>query len=210
MKKNIFSAALVLLTGIVIYSSCSKGDSGSTQPTNPPSNPCAGVIVSITGTVTANTGSNNGSISVAATGGSAFTFNLNGGAFQSSGLFNNLVAGTYTISAKNSNGCTGSAQFTVTTSTISACSGVAGPLFIAVQNVIRTNCAVSGCHTTPNPQSGIDYMDDCQIVAQKDRIKIRAVDGTPSIMPPPPKSPLSAIDKKKITDWIAAGGLFTN
>jgi hypothetical protein len=206
MKKNIVNAALGLLTGIVIYSSCSKGDSGST----PPANPCAGVIVSVTGTVAANTGSNNGSISVAASGGSSFTFNLNGGAFQSSGLFNNLAAGTYTINAKNNNGCTGSAQFTVTTSIASACSGVAGPLFIAVQNVIRTNCAVSGCHTIPNPQNGINFSDDCEIIAQKGRIKIRAVDGTPSIMPPAPLSPLSAIDKKKITDWIAAGGLFTN
>jgi uncharacterized membrane protein len=89
-------------------------------------------------------------------------------------------------------------------------SGTPGPLFIAVQSVIRTNCATSGCHTTPNPQSAINFSDDCQILSQKDRIKIRAVDGNPTFMPPPPASPLSATDKKKITDWIAAGGLYTN
>jgi hypothetical protein len=206
MKKNVFSAFLILITGIVIYSSCSKSD---TSPA-PPANPCSGITVAVTGIITANSGSNNGSISAAATGGSSFTFSLNSGAFQSSGVFSNLAGGTYSITAKNSNGCTGSAQFVVNTTAVSVCSGTAGPLFIAVQNVIRTNCATAGCHIAPNAQNGIDYSDDCQIVTTKDRIKSRAVDGTPSVMPPPPKAPLSAADKKKITDWIAAGGLFTN
>lgn len=207
MKRTAVNFILLLITVIIIFSSCNKGG-GSTS--KPPANPCAGVTVSVAGTVTANTGSNNGSITATATGGSSFTFNLNGGAFQSSGIFSNLASGTYTVTAKNNDGCTGSAQFTVITNSGSACSGTAGPLFTAVRSVIRTNCALSGCHTNPIPQNGIDYMDDCQIVAQKDRIKIRAVDGNPAFMPPPPINPLSAADKKKITDWIAAGGLYTN
>lgn len=205
MNKKAVATVLAIITCVVMYSSCSKSDSGSTPP-----NPCNGVTVSVSGSVTATTGSNNGSISVTATGGSSFTFSLNGGAFQSAGLFSNLVAGTYTITAKNNDGCTGSAQFTVNVNSTSACTGTAGPLFIAVRDVILTNCAVAGCHISPSPQNGIDFSDNCQIIEQKNRIKIRAVDGTPSIMPPPPKNPLSAADKKKITDWIAAGGLFTN
>ncbi|HEV8079533.1 MAG TPA: hypothetical protein VGP43_02390 [Chitinophagaceae bacterium] len=206
--KTTAATLILLITIIVIYNSCSKGGGGSTS--TPPTNPCAGVTVIVSGSVTANTGSNNGSISATATSGSSFTFNLNGGAFQSSGMFSNLATGTYTVTAKNNDGCTGSAQFTVIANTGSACTGTPGPLFTAVRSVIRTNCAISGCHTNPSPQNGIDYMDDCQIVAQKDRIKIRAVDGNPTFMPPPPTSPLSAADKKKITDWIAAGGLYTN
>lgn len=87
-----------------------------------------------------------------------------------------------------------------------------GPLFIAVRGVLQTNCAVSGCHANPSPQNGINFADDNTIVAQKDRIKVRAVDqaGTANQMPQPPRAALSAADQKKITDWITAGGLITN
>ncbi len=87
-----------------------------------------------------------------------------------------------------------------------------GPFFLAVQPVIRNNCAVSGCHTGSSPQNGINFSNDNEIVAQKARIKVRAVDqaGTANQMPPPPIAPLSAADQKKITDWIAAGGAIGN
>ena len=87
-------------------------------------------------------------------------------------------------------------------------SGTDGPLFIEVKNVVQANCALSGCHAGANPQNGIDFNNDAHIVAQKDRIKLRAIDqaGTPNQMPPPPLSPLSAADQKKITDWVSAGG----
>ncbi|MDQ3682699.1 MAG: hypothetical protein M3352_06460 [Bacteroidota bacterium] len=194
----------------VAINSCSKGDGGSTTP---PPDPCIGVTVNVTGTVTnAATGQSNGSIAASATGGSGFTFNINNGAFQSSGTFNNLAAGNYTVSAKNSNGCTGSAQFTVSTSASGACSGTAGPLFLAVKSIVQTNCAISGCHDAQTAQNGINYSIDCDIVAQSARIKARAVDeaGTGTQMPPPPKAALSVADRQKITDWITAGGRFTN
>ncbi|MFL5809753.1 MAG: hypothetical protein ACJ749_09535 [Flavisolibacter sp.] len=87
-----------------------------------------------------------------------------------------------------------------------------GPLFTAVRSVIQANCAVSGCHTNPNPQNGINFSDDNVIVAQKDRIKVRAVDkaGAPDQMPQVPRPALSAADQKKITDWITAGGAISN
>jgi hypothetical protein len=194
---------------VVIYS-CSKGEGGSTTP---PPDPCAGVTVSVTATVTnAATGQSNGSIAASATGGSGFTFNINNGAFQSSGTFNNLAAGNYTIVAKNSNNCTGSAQFTVSTSSAGACSGTAGPLFTAVKSIVQTNCAVSGCHDAQTNQSGINFSVECTIVAQAASIKARAVDqaGTATQMPPPPRAALSVADRQKITEWVAAGGRFTN
>ena len=204
----LFFSALSL--AVVIYS-CSKGGGGGTTP--PPPNPCTGVTVTVTGTVTNTaTGQSNGSITASATGGSGFTFNINNGAFQSSGTFNNLAAGSYTVSAKNSNGCTGSAQFTVSTSSAGACSGTAGPLFTAVKSIVQTNCAVSGCHDAQTAQNGINFSIECTIVEQGASIKARAVDqaGTATQMPQPPRAALSVADRQKITDWIAAGGRFTN
>ncbi len=87
-----------------------------------------------------------------------------------------------------------------------------GPLFLAVRTVVQSNCAVSGCHTGAGAQNGINFSDDNTIVAQKARIKLRAVDqaGTINQMPPPPQSPLSVADRQKISDWINAGGAITN
>jgi uncharacterized membrane protein len=84
----------------------------------------------------------------------------------------------------------------------------AGPLFSAARTVVQTNCATAGCHAGSNPQNNINFGDNGTIVAQKDRIKIRAVDnaGTALQMPVPPRAALSAADQKKITDWIGAGG----
>lgn len=205
MMQNKFLAFGAIIIFVAIYISCSKS---GTTPTPAPT--CSGVTINVTGIVGNTTsGLNNGSITASASGSSGFTFNLNGGIFQPSGIFTNLSAGLYTIVAKNSSGCTGSAQFTVGAGS-TACSGTAGPLFTAVRAVVRNNCALSGCHLSPNPQSGIDFSSDCVIISQKDRIKLRAVDGNPSIMPPPPNPALSAADKQKITDWIAAGGLYSN
>jgi uncharacterized membrane protein len=87
-----------------------------------------------------------------------------------------------------------------------------GPFFLSVRTVIQANCAVVGCHTGNNPQNGINFSNDNEIVVQKTRIKLRAVDqaGTANQMPPPPMAPLSASDQKKITDWITAGGAIAN
>lgn len=87
-----------------------------------------------------------------------------------------------------------------------------GPLFTAVKGVVAANCAVSGCHVGSSPTGGHDFSNDNTVVAQKDRIKVRAVDGagTANQMPQPPRAALSAADQKKITDWIAAGGRLTD
>jgi len=96
---------------------------GTTQVALGSANPCSGVTVAITGTVTnASIGVSNGSIVAAATGGTGFTFSLNNGAYQSSGTFSALPAGNYTITAKNADGCLGSAQFTI--ASINPCAGV--------------------------------------------------------------------------------------
>jgi uncharacterized membrane protein len=87
-----------------------------------------------------------------------------------------------------------------------------GPLFTAARSIVQTNCAVSGCHTGSSAQSGINFSNDNTIVAQKDRIKVRAVDqaGTANQMPPPPRAALSTANQQAITNWIAAGGRITD
>jgi SprB repeat len=73
--------------------------------------PCAGVTVVVTATKTdATAGQANGTITASATGGVDFTYSINGGAFQSSGNFINLAAGTYDVMAKNGSGCIGTTQ----------------------------------------------------------------------------------------------------
>lgn len=91
-------------------------------------------------------------------------------------------------------------------------SSTPGPLFTSVKAVLQANCAVSGCHAGPSPQNGINFTDNATIIAQRDRIKVRAVDqaGTPNQMPQPPRPALSAADQKTITDWVNAGGALTN
>lgn len=192
---------------ILLFISCGKSSPGP-APTPPPTG-CAGVTITVTATVTqATAGATNGAISATGSGSTNFTYSLNGGSFQSTGNFTSLAGGAYTITAKDANGCTGSAQFTVGSSI--ACTGTPGTLFNAVKQVLAANCALSGCHVGSNPQSGLDFSNNCTIVNNSSRIKSTAVDGVSPIMPPPPNTPLSATDKQKIITWINAGGQVTN
>ncbi len=278
--------ATVLLCLSIIFQYCSKG--GSDGGTNPPPNECANTTITVTASVTdADPSQSNGVISAAASGSSGFTFQLNSGSFQSSGDFSGLAKGTYTITAKDSKGCTKSSSFTVNEK--SACVGVtltvtpavtqnsdacestgavsvtasgattltykidngsfqqastfsgvpvgnhtitvrdeatgctssasiampaaqAGPLFAEVKGIVAGHCALSGCHTGSAPTGGINFSNECNIVAQQSRIKARAIDaaGTPQQMPQPPNAALSVSDRDKITEWLNAGGKYSN
>lgn len=206
MKKNqlLYTVLSLVCFSAILFTACSK--SGGTTT---PADPCAGVTVAVTPAVTAtDAGVATGSITVTATGGSGFTYKLNNGAFQASGSFTSLAAGTYIITAKNANGCTGTTTATVVNKT-TACSGTPGPLFTAVKAVLTTNCAVTGCH---NGTQSPNYTVDCTIVDYADLIKSRAVDqaGTAQQMPQPPRAPLAQADRDKITAWIAAGKRLTD
>jgi mono/diheme cytochrome c family protein len=102
----------------LILASCGK------DSTTPPPDPCANVTIDITGNITSPTGTaSNGNIIATASGGTGpYTYSLNNGTFQSTGQFANLAAGAYTITAKSSNGCTGSKSFTLTAA--APCTGV--------------------------------------------------------------------------------------
>jgi hypothetical protein len=143
---------------------------------------------------------NTGMITITAGGSSGYTYNFNGGAYQASNIFNALGTGSFTVGVKDANGCTNTAAANVPVS-------AAGPTFTVVRNLLATKCVM--CHGGANPQNGINFADDCTIVSKSARIKARAVDNIPSVMPAV-GGPLSTTDKQKITDWIAAGGQYSN
>ena len=159
---------------------------------------CAGKTIAITApnisTATPCNATNNGAISASASGSTGFTYSINGTTFQSTGLFNNLAAGTYTISARDVDGCVKTQSFTV---------GVtpAGPLFTAVRGVVQANCV--SCHGASGASGGFVLATDCDIVNKWSQINNRAVLGTPSWMPQSGPMPIS--ERNKITNWINAG-----
>ena len=112
-NKNLFS--LMLLVSVFVVgnlASCSKGGGD-----NPPGDPCAGktIVITATPTPSAGCGAPSGSISVSATGSTGFQFKLNSaGTYQTSGIFNGLAAGAYTVFTKDAAGCEKSQAVTVT------------------------------------------------------------------------------------------------
>ena len=160
--------------------------------------PTINASAATTTTVKCETGS--GTVTITATGSTGLTYNINGGTFQASNVFNTLGAANYTYGVKDANGCT-------TTGTATVAQAAAGPLFINVKSIMVANC--TSCHGGSSPQSGINLSDDCTIVAQSARIKARGVDASPSQMPPS-GSGLSAANKSAIVNWINAGGKHNN
>lgn len=175
---------------------------GSFILTQTSSGSCPGATISISATVTGNRlcDVNNGSIVATGSGGvSPYTFNINGGAFQFSNTFPGLGAGSFTIGTKDANGCTG-------TSVVAVGNLSAGPLFVVVKNLLQAEC--QSCHNSVVSEGGMNWEVDCNIVFFKDRIRERAVLANPSSMPP--TGVLPASERAKITNWINAGGRFTD
>ncbi len=163
---------------------------------------CVGVNIVVTATSTGAVPCQtpaNGTITATATGSAGITYSIDGTNFQSSGNFTGVGPGNYTVTARTAAGCTGTVQVTVAAAN-------AGPLFTAVRTLLDNNCV--SCHNAGNSNGGMNWAVDCNVVANKDRIKARAVDNNPSSMPP--GAPLSQADKNKITNWINAGGRFTD
>jgi len=187
----------------------SRGCTGSKSFTVAATDPCAAVSFTVGANATTATPcltTPNGSLTITTSGGgTGFSYNINGGAFQSSPTFNNLAPGSYTVGAKETGGC-------VRTASVTIAATAPGSLFSAVKTIINANCAISGCHIGAAPTGGIDFSQDCNIVANKALIKVKAVDsyGTASQMPPPPNAGLSQANRDAIVNWINAGGQYNN
>lgn len=190
-RKLLFTT--IVLTSITAFVACKDK---TTDPT-PTTDPCAGKTLSVTATVTdASKCSSDGKLVVRASGSSGFTFQLNSGSFQADSTFDGLGAGTYTVTAKDAQGCTKAATFTVSES------GTKGALFTVVSDLLETKCN-QVCHTAGvgGAPKGI-FAADCDIVNRKTMIKTKAVDEG--------MGALNTTEKKQITDWIDAGGTFAD
>lgn len=188
----------LLAATIILVNSCSKNDTQTTDP-------CTGTNFTINHTHTESVGgANNGTISILAPRGDTITYKLNSGSYQDSWYYTNLAPGNYVVTIKNQQGCTDTAQITILNY---------GPKYAAVKQLITsggTGGYCGPCHVNGGNDGTKNFDTDNSIVANKDRIKIRTVDGLPSFMPPLPNSQLTAADKQKIVDWINAGGTTSN
>ncbi len=135
----------------------SNGCTGSTTVALGAANPCAGVTITVSLTkVDPTTGQSNGSITATATGGTGFTYSLNGGAFQTSGTFSGLAAGIYTVTAKSSAGCLGTAQITLVGS--NPCNSIAIVITSTTSNYTPCTTPNSGSITvTATGSTGFTY-----------------------------------------------------
>lgn len=200
MKKQLVNFLLLMVAGAIVFtiSSCSKSSPGVAPVT--PTDFCEGKTIVITPIITdANACGGNGRIKVTATGSSGFTYKLGStGTYQADDSFGNVAAGSYSVFAKDKDGCEKSVAVTVSST------GAAGPLFTAVKNLVAAKC--QACHNNTVQNGGMNWEVICNIVTHRDRIKERAVDlGTM-----PQSGPLSQTEKNIISNWIAAGGGFAN
>lgn len=102
-----------LAPGSYTYSITENGGCSVFGTFNLPAAAVVNVTPTQTGVINCN-GNTNGAITIAATGGQAnYSYSINGTNYQSSNVFTNLSAGTYTLFAQDANGCIGSASFTI-------------------------------------------------------------------------------------------------
>jgi hypothetical protein len=199
--KLFINSAAVLISIFILLNACSKGGSSPSSPStpNPPIDPCAGKTITVTGSATVADACSGAKVSVSASGSTSFTYSIDGGSFGTSSDFSDVKVGDHTISVKDGAGCIQSAKVTVTQI-------AAGPFYTAVKTLIQAQCV--SCHSGAGASAGRDWSNDCQVIANKALIKQRTIDGTPSFMPQGGK--LSAADMKIITDWVNAGGRYSD
>jgi hypothetical protein len=184
-----------------------NGCLGSTQAILTATSPCTSTTINLTAAVVNTTPcvtpANNGSITLTATGSTGFTYNINGGAYQSSNVFASQNAGTFLVGVKDVNGCT---------KTLSVVIGVVakGPLFTNVRSLITTRCSGSGCHMNGTTTSGYNFDADCSIVTKWSQINGSCVTYTLKKMPISPQAILTAAEKLIITNWVNAGHKYTD
>ena len=195
---KIFTHSLLACITLLLISSCKKTDTAPAPPTPPAVDVCVGVNVAVVieadNTVT---GQSVGTITVKSPIGSGISYNLNGGVYQGSTNFFGLAAGNYTIGTKTAAGCIGTTTIMLTSY---------GAKYYAVRALVKGNCGP--CHLNGGTSGGKNFDTDNSIVAAWDRIRARAVNNMPSVMPQ--TGPLTVPDKQKITDWVNAGHRITD
>ncbi len=188
MKKIIITLTIVSMT----FFACKD----KAKDPEPNTDKCATKTLAINADVTKSTPcKSDGSITITATGNTNFTYSIGSAAFQASNVFPNLLKGEYSITAKDADGCTATKKIMVEDN------GTAGSNFMAVKALVALKCNTANCHGTGGSAPKI-FTTDCGIVSKGQKMKELSVDGS--------MGSLNAGQKAVITDWLAAGGKFTD
>lgn len=189
-KKILFSA--VIFGSLMMYA-CKKDDTG----TNNSSDKCSSKKLALTADVTPNAPcSKLGKIVVHASGSKGWTYQLNSGASQSDSTFSGLATGTYSLTAKDAEGCTVSSTFNVTESTTK------GPLFTDVTALVSLRCN-GPCHNSGSGGAPVGIMStDCKIIAIKSSMIQKAINEN--------MGSLNSTEKAQLQNWVNAGGRYTD
>ncbi|SMG48708.1 hypothetical protein SAMN05661096_03507 [Marivirga sericea] len=153
-----------------------------------------GLQLSVVETKDSNCGTSSGSILISQVGGvEPIDYVLNGDQSQTEPEFTGLSNGSYTIVARDANGC--EAEI----SEIEIRSGIS--FSNDIKSIITTNCAVSGCHNGSQPPN---FSTDDNIFVNASRIKTRTSAGT---MPPAGRPDLTEDEIQAIACWVDDGAL---
>ncbi len=194
MRKTAIFFLGMIITG-VLFTGCKKSD--TTLMTPPVVDPCKSVTIApVAGKTHTITGQSLGTITVISPIGSGYTYSI-GGTFQASVNFFNIASGSYTVTAKNADGCTGTVAVTI--------NGL-GAKFYVVRTIVNGYCGP--CHLNGSISGSKNFDADNDIANSWDRIRARAVDGIPTFMPE--GGQLTANDKQKIVEWVNAGHRITD
>jgi len=191
----------------IITAKSAAGCLGTKTVTLSSTDPCAAknIMINVAPTlvVPCITPTNNGKLEITASGSTGFTYSINGGAFQASGVFSSLAAGTYAITVKDADGCTKSQSFTLNLA-------AKGPLFTQMRALITTRCSGSNCHMNGSSRSGYNFDQDCSIVTRWDAIYKSCVTYQLKRMPISPQPIFTAAEKQLVTDWVNKGHKYTD
>ncbi|MCW5912807.1 MAG: SprB repeat-containing protein [Cyclobacteriaceae bacterium] len=137
-------AGVVLLVSLLAYAGCSSND--EPEPVDCSTTDLAIALTSKSDPADCST--NNGTIVVSATGGAApYQFSINAGTFGSSGTFNNLGPGSFSVAVKDANNCEKTLSAIVL---LAPASPVAGASVIAA----HTDCLTPNGSITINVTGG--------------------------------------------------------
>jgi hypothetical protein len=101
--------------------------------------------VAVVSTTESGCGHSEGSVQLSAAGGeAAYSYSLDGEAYQEKGIFERLEAKEYSAYVKDAAGCVETEMFAIR-------SGIS--FDASVKSIIETNCAISGCHVAGTGRS---------------------------------------------------------
>ena len=170
-----------------------KDEEGCTSSQEVEVGESATLSVAVVSTTESGCGHSEGSVQLSATGGeAAYSFSLDGEAYQEEGMFEGLEAKEYTAYVKDAAACVETVAFAIKT----------GIRFDAsVKSIIETNCAVSGCHVAGTGRA--DFTQFSEIKDQAATIKSYTQSG---YMPPQGSGKsLSNAEIAAIACWVNDG-----